>query len=230
MRPERLRYFGNPELIDFISGFAIEIEKARLGYLHVGDLAQPRGGPTDTTHVSHQTGLDVDLWFELDSGATAPSMLRADGEGTSPALWSEAQIQLLQLAVAHPEVERIFVNPAIKRELCVKYDQPSERLWLHKIRPWYGHDDHFHVRLKCPDSSPECKRQAPPSEGDGCDATLDWWFSDEAKGKAKADAEATAKHELPPMPQLPAACAAVLTAPAPIFAPATTTAPAAPAN
>lgn len=50
-----------------------------------------------------------------------------------------------------------------------------------KIQPWWGHDEHFHVRLKCPadGSSPNC-RPKPEFTEIGCDTPeLAWWFSDE---------------------------------------------------
>ena len=51
------------------------------------------------------------------------------------------------------------------------------------IRPEAGHQDHLHVRLKCPPGSSLCQTQKPTvSElskgGNGCDDTLAWWVSD----------------------------------------------------
>ena len=56
----------------------------------------------------------------------------------------------------------------------------SDRAWLTKIRPWYGHDDHFHVRLACPAGNADCTPQARVAVGDGCGEELAWWFSPEA--------------------------------------------------
>src|ERR1019366_5630748 len=50
------------------------------------------------------------------------------------------------------------------------------RAWMAKIRPWWGHNYYFHVRLSCPSGSPQCRGQAPPPPGDGCGKELDWWF------------------------------------------------------
>jgi penicillin-insensitive murein endopeptidase len=36
------------------------------------------------------------------------------------------------------------------------------------------------VRLTCPADAPDCAPQDKPPPGDGCDASLDWWFTDEA--------------------------------------------------
>ncbi len=42
----------------------------------------------------------------------------------------------------------------------------------------WGHDYHFHVRIKCPEGEADCKPQDPVPEGDGCGHELDWWFRD----------------------------------------------------
>ena len=78
--------------------------------------------------------------------------------------------------------------------------------WQARLRPWWAHHDHFHVRLKCPPDSPQCKPQEPPPD-DGCGATLAWWFGEDAAVKRvkKKEAEAEAGE-----PTLPEACAAVM--------------------
>ncbi|MEA7515333.1 penicillin-insensitive murein endopeptidase, partial [Salmonella enterica subsp. enterica serovar Virginia] len=35
------------------------------------------------------------------------------------------------------DVTRIFVNPAIKQQLCL--DAGNDRDWLRKVRPWFQH-------------------------------------------------------------------------------------------
>src|SRR6202043_3766668 len=101
-----------------------------------------------------------------------PSMVLADRSGVDPQRFGARQATLLRLAAGDARVDRIFVNPAIKRALC---EQP-DHAWLHKIRPWYGHDEHFHVRLSCPADSPDCEEQRPVPAGDGCGAELASWL------------------------------------------------------
>ena len=48
--------------------------------------------------------------------------------------------------------------------------------FLQKLRPWFGHQAHMHVRLKCPFDSPECVSQAPVPQGTGCGYEVDSWF------------------------------------------------------
>ncbi|MGZ5600921.1 MAG: penicillin-insensitive murein endopeptidase [Methylobacter sp.] len=213
MRPTRGRSYGHPDLIRFIESIAKTAHSQHWGVLLIGDLGQARGGPTPSGHRSHQTGLDVDIWYLLSQLAetrnlefieretwSSPSVLVARSDAIDDSQWSPAHEKILETAARRPEVDRIFVNPSVKRLLCTR---KSAHDWLRKIRPWWGHDDHFHVRLKCPLNNKNCTGQEPLPEGDGCDASLAWWFSEEAKTPAP-----TAKKPGPLM--LPELCDVVL--------------------
>lgn len=215
MRLSRNRFYGHPELTQFIEKLGQATAAQGLGALLVGDLGQVRGGPTLSGHRSHQTGLDVDIWFMLSQQAmqrsltlsereswSAPSVLAADGDSIDLRQWTGANAKVLELAATMPAVDRIFVNASVKRELCLR--RVGNSPWLRKIRPWWKHDDHFHVRLKCPTGNAHCAAQEPLPAGDGCDASLAWWFSDEAKNPAKGGKPS------PPPPPLPALCSRVL--------------------
>ena len=78
--------------------------------------------------------------------------------------WTPAHAALIKTAAEDPLVQRIFVNPAIKRALC--RDPGHDRAWMSKVRAYWGHDYHFHVRLRCPADSPDCKPQDPVQAGD----------------------------------------------------------------
>jgi len=179
MHLERNRNFGHPALTGAVETIGAEVAKEKLGTLHVGDLAQPRGGPLPSHHVSHQNGLDADVWFTLDSGATdisgAPSFTNDTGTSLDHSLWKKENSRVLEIVARMPQVDRIFVNPQIKGELC-RIMPKNDRAWLRKIRPWWGHDDHFHMRLSCPAGNKQCKQQASLPQGDGCDASLDHWL------------------------------------------------------
>jgi len=191
MQPERLRHFGHPDLVDYVQTLGREAQAAGLGPILVGDLSQPRGGRAPDGHASHQTGLDADLWYTFPAQAKSRALTPAERERLRPpsvidakagkirAVWRPRVVQLLELAASDARVSRVFVNPIIKRDLCAS--PGGERAWLQKIRPWYGHDAHFHVRLGCPKDSDACTAQDPIPAGDGCGADLDWWFSEEAR-------------------------------------------------
>jgi penicillin-insensitive murein DD-endopeptidase len=213
----RHRDFGHPELIAFIEELGRRAAAAGLPPFLVGDMAQPRGGPLPYGHASHQTGIDVDIWFTLAppeplpvaarETVALPSMLRPDAHAIDPARFGRRQVRLLRLTAEDPGVERIFVNGAIKEALCRGFEGATAggREWLARLRPWYGHDDHFHVRLRCPADSPDCAEQDPPPPGDGCDETLAWWRNQPLPHPDPG--------RPPPAPVLPAACRDLLGAP-----------------
>ena len=189
MRRYRRRFFGHPTLIRYLQELADTAARQRLGLLSIGDLGQARGGPSPSGHASHQTGLDVDIWFWLSPNGHplpaaeretvgAPSMVLPNGRTLDASQWSPQHVQLLQLAAGFEAVERLFVNPVIKQTLC---QQSPGAPWLRKLRPWWGHDDHFHVRLHCPTGDATCQVQEPTPPGDGCGADLAWWFTAEAR-------------------------------------------------
>lgn len=189
MRLSRNRNWGHPDLLAYVERLSAKAQSIGWPSLLVGDMAQPRGGPMLTGHRSHQSGIDVDIWMrpgpatELSRAErerlSSVSVL-ADDKRTLNANWTPRHLVLLFEAARDPAVARIFVNPAIKKRICADLRAASAPTdWLRKIRPWYGHHYHFHVRLHCPAGSPQCRPQDPPPLGDGCGAELDWWLSDE---------------------------------------------------
>ena len=215
IRRARHRYFAHPDTLRVVEDLGRAVARRGLGLVMIGDLSQPRGGVMSSSHASHQNGLDVDVWFTLapDPGAARRlmddrpdpvSMVRPVSLESSPA-WGEPQRFLVETVARNPAVDRIFVNAGIKRALCREVQ--GDRGWMRKVRPWWGHDAHFHVRLRCPAGSPRCSAQAPLPAGDGCGPELAWWFTPEAAGRTRK------KGEPRPEPTPPAACMAVLSAP-----------------
>ncbi len=185
MRLSRNRNWGMPVLVKTIEHIARDAHKGGWPGLLIGDMSQPRGGPMKTGHASHQIGLDADIWLTRMPSHTlsrgeredmaAVNVVAADRLGVDHAKWSAAHIALIKAAALQPEVTRLFVNPAIKRELCQSVG--SDRAWMTKVRPYWGHDDHIHIRLACPDGASSCEEQEPPPEGDGCsEKDLAYWF------------------------------------------------------
>ncbi len=208
---DRSAFWGAPQTIANLERFGREATDAGFPTLLVEDISRARGGPLPGGHVSHQIGLDADVG--LDMRARAPltsaqrdtfeltSVVRADGRGVDPAVWSPRVTALLRMAAGLPDVDRILVNAAIKQQLC--RDVTGDRAWLRLIRPWYGHAAHMHIRFRCPAGQADCIQAAPPPPGDGCDATLQWWFD-----QLDAPSKPSAPYRPPPAP---AACKAILT-------------------
>jgi len=209
----RSSFWGAPSTIMQIEALGEQAHAAGLGDFYVEDISRPRGGPLPGGHVSHERGLEVDVGLDVmpkhaltaaeREAVELPSMVRMDQRGIDPANWSPQVVTLLHLAAGLPDVDRILINPAIKRELCDTVQ--GDRSWLHLMRPWYDHSAHMHLSFRCPADQHDCIQAAPPPGGDGCDATLQWWF-DQLNAPPKPSAP---YHQLP----LPAACKAVMDAP-----------------
>lgn len=202
LRPSRLRYFGHPDLIRFVGEFGRAVKAAALPPVLIGDLAQPYGGPMSFGHASHQSGIDVDVWFRSaparlsDAEREQPTPVSMVSGRNTSAAWSADKAALVRLAASRPEVERIFVNPVIKQSLC--RSAGAERAWLRKVRPWWGHDEHFHVRLVCPAGSADCVPQAPLPPGDGCGAEVESWLKQVGKPTRKPTRPVVREPKEPP--------------------------------
>ncbi len=195
MRLSRNRNWGHPALIAFIERLSRKAHELGWKGLYVGDMSQPRGGPMTSGHASHQVGLDVDIWMlpprslrlsRAQREVISSISVRTRDQRRVNRNWTPTHMAILKAAAKDPAVDRIFVAAAIKIDMCHKAGR--DRRWLAKIRPLYGHADHFHVRLKCPPDSPDCRRQTPISRisrGDGCDKSLYWWVTDYLRPPAK---------------------------------------------
>ncbi|MGQ0793966.1 MAG: penicillin-insensitive murein endopeptidase [Deltaproteobacteria bacterium] len=204
IRPKRERFYGHPSLIEYVSRLGERVLVELKRDILIGDLSQKRGGPLPDDHSSHQTGLDADILFHTLVGGAAPSAPEREAMKPRSLLsanrgelvgWQAAHGEILRLAAAGGQVDRIFVNPLIKKRLCGDY---AGEAWLGKIRPWWGHDGHFHVRLRCPEGSPQCESQDGVEAGDGCGADLSSWFTADGRVKPrKSDASGKPKRQMP---------------------------------
>jgi len=222
MRLSRNRNWGHPDLIAFLERFSAKLpQTAGWPGILVGDLSQPRGGPMLTGHASHQVGLDADIWLtpmptrtlssEEREQISALMMVRDDRRDIDPANWSSSHMKVVKAAAEDPVVERIFVNAAIKKALC--REAGADRGWLYKVRAYWGHDYHMHVRIRCPKGSTECEVQPPASTAEeGCGKDLDYWFTDAVLHPRPSLFPPKPKPPLT-MNDLPVSCRQVLVAP-----------------
>lgn len=182
MRLSRNRNWGHPQAVSFVQDLSAKAAR-QPGWrgLYVGDMSQPRGGPMISGHRSHQLGLDIDIWMRPPDRLnlsraerekiSSISMRRARGAYVNEH-WTRQHHEILKAAAQDPRVARIFVFPGAKVQMCA--DETGNRGWLRKIRPWWGHHYHFHVRLNCPKGARDCVDQAPPPPGDGCADARQW--------------------------------------------------------
>lgn len=230
MRLSRNRNWGHPVMVDYLIDLSQSAQALGWRGLYIGDISQPRGGPSQSGHLSHQTGLDADIWYtppsSLDLTKTqrenlGAMIVRTDDQTSVNGNWTPSHAAVLKAAASDPRVDRIFVAAAVKIDMC-RTAKAKDKKWLQKIRPLYGHHDHFHVRLKCPKGSGACETQTPTvaelsNGGDGCDETLTWWvttYLDELKNPPKGEKKPREKGPREfTMADLPAQCGKVLAAP-----------------
>ncbi len=183
IRSARNRYYGHPELLDYLKKLGKKAKTSGLPPILIGDMGMPAGGRFSSGHASHQTGLDADIWLRFgpmdaetarNPAGLATLMVNHTTQRVDESVWTDKQATLIKLAAQDSRVNRIFLNPAIKVKLC--QTAGTDRAWLQKIRPWYGHDSHLHVRLSCPADAVNCENQAPLPAGDGCGTELYSWF------------------------------------------------------
>ena len=229
MRLSRNRNWGHPDLVTLLEKLAKDAKAGgEWNGLLVGDLSQPRGGPMLTGHASHQIGLDADVWLTPMPDRTLSKAERENISATvvvknrkeiDPKVWTENHAKLIKRAANFDRVGRIFVHPPIKAELC-KW-ATGDRKWLAKVRPLYGHNYHFHIRMKCPEGMAGCKDQwtPKPRDGTGCGEELAYWMSDVPWKPRKPDPKPRDPKKPIPRPPppltlsgLPAECRAVIAA------------------
>ena len=217
MRLSRNRNWGHPELVDMVADLGRHMDRIGWGGIYVGDLSQPRGGPMLSGHASHQIGLDADVWLYPATDMTltrqeredlsAVSMQRAEGAYVN-GNWGRGQHELVKRAAQDPRVARIFIFAGAKARMCA--DETGDRAWLRKVRPWYGHHYHMHVRLSCPRGARLCVDQAAPPPGDGCDEARQWVANILDPPPPDPSAPAAAPRRELRLADLPAQCARVL--------------------
>lgn len=213
IRQSRSSYWGHPATIAALERLAREAQAERIGQLYMNDISLPRGGPMAGIHASHMIGLDADVWLDTRpkpaltlaqrDDVEVQSLVTPSGRGVDPRFWNPKIGRLIRLATELPNVDRVLVSPAIKRQLCL--ETGADRAWLHRVRPFYGHTAHMHIHFHCPPNQPECHDQGPIPPGDGCDASLEWWFAQLDK-----PARPPGPAQPPRPPKLPAACTAIL--------------------
>ena len=157
MRLSRNRFYAHPDMVALVKRLSAKAHKdAGWPGILVGDMSQPRGGPMFTGHASHQVGLDADIWLTPMPNRTlsrneredmsAVMMVRHDRLDIDTKVFTPGHLAVIRDAAQEPTVQRIFVNAAIKKALC--REAKGDRSWLSKIRPWWGHDYHFHIRMQ----------------------------------------------------------------------------------
>ena len=130
------RRYGTQKLVDTVEAIALDYgARYPIGpRLVVGDLSRTHGGPLDG-HDSHQSGLDVDIYFP-----------RRDGLETSPekpSLVARRRAQWLVNRAARADADRVFIGPNVGPR------RPTTR-----VQYLARHDNHLHLRIRPPVGQP----------------------------------------------------------------------------
>jgi penicillin-insensitive murein endopeptidase len=162
--------FGLPSLVLMLNRTAKQIAKQTPGSrLLVGDLSREVGGPL-AGHKSHQSGRDADVGFFVLGADNKPANskrlvafdkngIARDGSGLRfddyrnwllVQLWLKDERARLQHVFIASHLRTRLLDFARRRPAFRKYVQAASQLLAqpHNSLP---HDDHFHVRIHCPD-------------------------------------------------------------------------------
>lgn len=169
---EGARTWGLPQLTRALQRAATRVNKKHgRSVLLVGDLSKKGGGSLDG-HKSHQTGRDADVGFYATNSRGKPITLKrfiafdgagkARGEPSWPRFDDARNWTFVEALLEDRDasVKYLFVSGALRARLlayAAKKGAPKElvdRAAAAMISPKEAdaHDDHFHVRIACPES------------------------------------------------------------------------------
>jgi len=178
-------FYGHPKVVRAVQSVAraVRARHPEAPRLPVGELSNQKGGLI-SGHLSHQNGLDVDVYFpretelaRCEDGPTYevrdPKTKRWHVTADFPRAWSWA---LVSEFAARRDVKVIFIGGLLRRELASwakrhNVTRKERKRTLRKLHPVFcrppkgvkppfyrgnfcPHDDHIHVRFRCPKNSP----------------------------------------------------------------------------
>jgi penicillin-insensitive murein DD-endopeptidase len=163
--------FAHPALVLMLERSAREVARLEKGSLMVvGDLSSRDGGPL-AGHVSHQSGRDADIGFYLKDSAGRPIVREHfqpfDPNGRAryePGVYFDDYRNWLLLRAWVTDdragLAHIFVSTGLRWRL-IEYGrkEPQFAKYVDEVSVLLKqpagravHDDHFHVRIACPDN------------------------------------------------------------------------------
>lgn len=162
--------YGHPALVLMLRRTAKQIARQSPGsVLLVGDLSREFGGPL-YGHKSHQSGRDADVGFFVTDRDGKPQnarrLLRFDKHGEARDKsglrfddyrnWLLVQLWLKD---SRAELEHVFVARHLRQRLldfararpAFRHHVAGASQFLRQPTNGLPHDDHFHVRIACPE-------------------------------------------------------------------------------
>jgi penicillin-insensitive murein endopeptidase len=179
-KSSRDRAYGYPSLVLMLHRSARDVAKAVAGStMLVGDLSTREGGPL-SGHHSHQSGRDADVGFYVlnlrDRPVQSKELVAFDGDGNAKDggglrfddyrnwLLVESWVKDRRAGLSH-----VFVSDPLRARLLrfarehPRFAPYADRAAALLEQPENGepHDDHFHVRISCPEDLAEiCRNES----------------------------------------------------------------------
>jgi penicillin-insensitive murein endopeptidase len=178
--------YGTPQLVQVLKRAAAKVRKKHKGsVLFVGDLSAKRGGPL-FGHNSHQSGRDADVGFYMkhdDGKQVNPHRFvpfGSDGrarDGGIVRFDDERNWLFVEALITDPKVDvrYVFISMGLRKRLLTYASQKKKvapDLYAKAAAALMSpsdvdvHDDHFHVRIACPEKMrPSCVEESYVGRG-----------------------------------------------------------------
>ncbi len=172
--------YGHPALILMLERSAKELQRVASGsVLVVGDVSDANGGPL-AGHHSHQSGRDADVvFYALDENGKRTTLdhyvkfgangRALDGSGLVFDDWRNWLLVQSWVRDQRAGLSHIFISrPLRQRLLTYASKQAAFKQYVTEVSALLKqpedcepHDDHFHVRVSCPNGQSEiCREQS----------------------------------------------------------------------
>lgn len=175
------RFWGTIEMVHMLEQAAADVDQKFPGRdrLQIEDIGFEKGGEIDG-HASHENGLDVDLQFykkdRIEHDPISKNQVYADPMVEKGKVISNFDVErnweLMKALHRHGDVQKIFVDNVLKKSLCAQAKKVGEltshQQVLRSLRHEANHQDHLHVRIRCPKTAKKCVNQGEPPKETGC--------------------------------------------------------------
>ncbi len=175
--PSRENGYGTFQLANVLQDLGKKVNELMPGSkLAVGAISSKNGGK-QKGHKSHQNGNDADISYLVNNSQLEFKSVTTKA-GVQSALLVPENWALFKFAFSTGKVEMIFTDSKIKKAICQEAilkgelkdskDRSEIYSFLSLIRVTPGHDDHFHLRVKCGTDNPLCKTRRYKNLDSGC--------------------------------------------------------------
>lgn len=172
--PQRRMWFGTQYLVNVLIDLGKKMNELLPGYrIPIYDMSSEYGSVHPPRQDGgHQNGLEADIGFITTTSPPPMVVIVQNGAFRREIVKMDEQLKIWKHVVKVNAVSKIFVDQIIKRAFCsyarsLPQDADVDEA-LRKLRHAEGHRNHWHLRLKCPSSSPRCQDDFPVPSGTGC--------------------------------------------------------------